>query len=150
MKIRKFKAKDAEQCNKIINNVLDKGGRNMPEKAIKKIKAGSTPQAIIKKSKTRQYFVCENKREIIAIGGLKGKEVVKMYTALKHQGRGIGSKILKKIENYAKKKKIGKLFLYTSNPKVIRFYEKNGFNIIKKTRDRDKNIDAFYMEKELK
>ncbi len=146
MKIRKFKNADAEQCNKLIEEIIDKS-ENLTKRAKENIKRGSKPEVLIKKSKSRDYFICEKDRKIVGIGGLKKNEVIRMYTSLKKQNKGIGTKILKKIEKTARKKKIKKLFLYT-HPRASKFYFKNGYEIIKKFKDR--GMDVIYMEKKLK
>ena len=146
MKIRKFRKKDAEQCSKMIVNIINES-KNLTKQAKENIKSGSKQGVLIKKSKSRDYFVCEKNGKIIAIGGLKKNEIIRMYISLKQQNKGIGSLILEYLEKLAKKRKIKKVFLYT-HPRASKFYLKNGWKIIKQYRDR--GMDVVNMEKELK
>lgn len=146
MRIRKFKKGDASECSELILRVLESEvrKRHMPKRVRETIRRNASPSELIKKSKSRDYFVCEEKGRVIGIGGLRKREVIRMYTLPISQGKGVGSAILKRIENQAKKNKIKKLFLYT-HPEALRFYVKNKFNVIKKFKDR--GVWVIYMEK---
>ena len=69
-----------------------------------------------------------------------------MYTLPKFQNKGIGTLILKQIEKQAKKGNFKKLILYT-HPKSEKFYQKNGFKIIKELSYEGDPV--LYMEKKL-
>lgn len=138
IKIRKFEKKDAEQASKIIfENIEHSRHLNKKEKEI--IKKRSKPEKLIKRSKKADYFVCEKNKKIIAIGGLMRNEIRTMYTSLKYQNRGIGSRILKKIENHAKKKGKKKLFLYT-HKRAFKFYQQNGYKLLNLRKYHDRKM----------
>jgi len=141
--IRKFKEEDAEICSEIVNECI-KNSRNLTKKAKEKLRKEATPEKLKQKSKKRDYFVYTKNNKPIAIGGLKKNEVIRMYTHPKFQNRGIGTQILKRIVKEAKKKGIKKLFLYT-HPRASKFYLRNGFEIIRKLKD--KGMSVVYMEK---
>ena len=55
-----------------------------------------------------------------------------MAVSNKYQCKGLGTKILINLEQYAFKKNINKIILH-SRENAIGFYEKNGYEVIKKT-----------------
>lgn len=59
-------------------------------------------------------------------------EVKRMYVDLKHRGKGVASKILLALENWAKELGYKKLILETGNkqPEALHLYKKSNFNII--------------------
>lgn len=64
--------------------------------------------------------------------GHKHCELYWLAVKKKYQGQGIGTKLVKFIEKYAKKKKFRQIFIYTGQPmkKTRKFYEKNGYEFI--------------------
>ena len=145
--IRRFRKSDAEACSKIIKLSLN---RRMQADSRKRVLCETTPSALVKDMKNKQYFVCEKSKKIVGIGALSKREneVRTMYIHPKFQGKGIGTEILNSIEKEAKKRKINKLILYTHDP-AFKFYLKNGFSIIKKFIN-NKGETVFYMEKGIK
>ena len=146
MQIRKFKKEDAKACSKIISETVNID-QSLTEEAANHIKKETRPEALIKKMKRIQYFVCEEDCQILGIGLLDSNEVKTMYVLSEFQNKRVGTKILESIEKYAKSKNIKKLILYT-HPKAEYFYLKNRFITIKKFKDG--KMDVVYMEKSLK
>ena len=72
------------------------------------------------------------------------------YMAVKkaHRNRGIGVKLVSKLEIFTKGKKISKIFL-NSRENAVRFYQKRGYSIIKKVKPSFGNIVHYRMEKVL-
>lgn len=64
--------------------------------------------------------------------GHKHCELYWLAVKKKYQEQGIGTKLVKFIENYAKKKKFRKIFIYTGKPmkKTRKFYEKIGYEFV--------------------
>jgi len=147
MKIRRFRKQDAQECADLIKNTIVKSG-DLKKKEQEQIINKSKPDKLIKKMKTKKYFVCIHNNKIIGIGALDQGEVKTMYVSYRFHRRGVGSLILKKIEKEAKKSKLKKLFLYT-HPEAYKFYLKNNFEVIKKYRN-EKGLPIVCMEKHLK
>jgi putative acetyltransferase len=59
-------------------------------------------------------------------------EVKRMYTALESRGKGIASKVLTELENWAKELSYEKCVLETGKkqPEAIALYKKNGYKLI--------------------
>lgn len=148
MKVRKFRKSDAEQVSKMMEEIIS-NDKNLKKKEKEIILNRTKSENIKKRSKIIDYFVAEKYgKKIIGICGLKKNEIINMYSHPEYKNKGIGTKVLVTVSRYAKKKKIKKLFLYTGRPKAVKFYQKNDFKIIRKFKDKGKNI--FYMEKKLK
>jgi ribosomal protein S18 acetylase RimI-like enzyme len=64
--------------------------------------------------------------------GYKHCEVYWLNVKQKYQGQGIGTKLIKYVENIAKKKGFRKVFVYTGKTmkKTRKFYEKNNYKLI--------------------
>ena len=59
-------------------------------------------------------------------------EIKRMYTLLENRGKGIATKVLIELENWAKEMDYEKCILETGKkqPEAIRVYEKNGYKLI--------------------
>ncbi|NNE99321.1 MAG: GNAT family N-acetyltransferase [Pyrinomonadaceae bacterium] len=76
---------------------------------------------------------------VSVVDEVEGLYIRSMAVSLKVQKRGIGQKLIEKVERYAVAKKFEKLYLYTTPflHGAIRLYERNGFK-------RRENIDGFF------
>ena len=74
-------------------------------------------------------------------------ELEKIYVLPTEKGNGIGKTVLDMVIDIAQQKRKKQLILYVidTNQAAIRFYERNGFSLIKKTR-----LDLPYFKEELK
>jgi len=72
------------------------------------------------------------------------------YMAIKksHRGKGLGTKIIIDFESIALKNRIKKIFL-NSRENAIKFYQKNGYEVINKTDSSFGDIIHYRMEKNL-
>jgi RimJ/RimL family protein N-acetyltransferase len=72
---------------------------------------------------------------------------------VREKGKGYGSKLLKAIENVAREKGLRKVWarVLKNNHKAIRAFLKNGYKIVKTTREKHVNSTVFliYFEKKL-
>ena len=127
-KIRKFKEKDEEQIKSMIKTVLTEIFGNF---------------GIRKWEDFKDYdivYIAEDKEKIIGSAALKSLEnktgkLKRMYIHKEYRNKGIGKKLLKKIENFAIKNKLNRIVLSTSDIQLkpaFEFYKKNGFKEITK------------------
>ena len=152
MKIRKFKKSDANEAAKlIIKNDLEVAVKFYPKKVVSARLKEITPAKILKKSVKRICFVAEENKKIIGYISLSGNEIKKCFVLPKYHKRGIGRKLVFKIEKIAKIKGIKKLVLY-SNFYTEKFYKKCGFKRLKIIWENvgDLKFKQIYMEKKLK
>ena len=135
MRIRQYQKKDKEQLLKLIENCLYQ---------IFKVKLKKIEWDISFFRKDGILYVAEDKGKIIGSIGIKQqkKEIArleKMYVDKRYRRRGIGKKLYKKVESFAKKQGYRQIILSTT-PQMkdaISFYRKNGFEFYKANKKRN-------------
>jgi len=123
MKIRKAKIEDAKEVSKLRKKAFKEvNNKNYSKEHILAFNKKSTPKKILERMKNSKMF-CADSKDNGLLGGLY----------VKHDliGKGIGTKLVKFIENYAKKKGFNKIELY-STKESYRFYLKNNYKLLKK------------------
>ena len=65
------------------------------------------------------------------------------------RGKGVGTKLIKKTEAFAKEQQCEKAFVETTSWQAKPFYEKNGYNLIATINNRPKGHASHYLTKEL-
>ena len=94
----------------------------------------------------------DNKNNIIGVGRIHfiNEEAQIRYMAIKKscRGKGLGSKIIMELEKVASNNKIKKIFL-NSRENAIKFYQKNGYQIINQVDSSFEDIIHYRMEKTL-
>ncbi len=152
MRIRKFRKSDANEVAKlIIKNDLEVAMKFYPKKVVIARLKEISPAKILKKSLKRICFVAEEKNKIIGYISLQDNEIKKCFVLPKYHKKGIGRKLVCKIEKIVKKKGIKKLILY-SNFYTEKFYKKCGFKRLKIIWEKvgDLKYKQIYMEKRIK
>lgn len=130
MVIRRFKKQDAEEVSKIIKkNLIRKNNLVYPPKTIEVLLNDTNSENLIKKSKTRNYFVAIENEEILGIGGYEKDDIHTFFVNPKYHRKGIGSKLLVKILEEAKKQGINTINC-ASTPHAESFYKSFGFKRI--------------------
>ena len=131
MKIRKAALKDLNLIVKInrdsqdpldkIIGITDQDMKNMCSNLLKYKKAEFYVYKNIALACFKQDFV-----------GYKNCELFLLLVSKKYQNKGIGTKLLKFIENHAKKRKFRAIYIYTHpiHTVAIRLYRKNGYKKI--------------------
>ena len=94
----------------------------------------------------------DNKNNIIGVGRIHfiNEEAQIRYMAIKKscRGKGLGSKMIVELEEIASNNKIKKIFL-NSRENAIKFYKKNGYQIINQVDSSFGDIIHYRMEKNL-
>ena len=133
MRIRKMKESDIGEIVKLIHDVY---GQNDVRHFLRDLKIGLADK---KESPYRfeDFFVVVIDEKIIAVGGawaLHYEPIARLdwfIVGKERQQKGIGSLLLRHIENHLRKKKISILVAETSSGKnykaAVAFYQKNGF-----------------------
>lgn len=79
-----------------------------------------------------EVYVYENDREIWGFIGLKGEYIEGIFVSGEMQSRGIGKRLL----DFVKTKKTElRLNVYQKNMRAIRFYQREGFKILREGMD---------------
>lgn len=141
MKIRELKSSDARRASYLIRKTIREC---LPgyysEEVIEALSRTNTPKSLLKRAESRQYFVAEENNVLAGIMGLQGNEVKTSFVNPRFQGRGVGSKLLEKVESLAKQRGIKELRVLSSIG-AEDFYKRMGFKRIKKTKSRVQNLE---------
>lgn len=131
MEIRKAKEKDTERIsyliNKSIDNILDKSYTKEQIAIWKKINTPSTIQANLSE---RIIFCGFENDKLVGTIGLKANEIVGLYISYSKTNKGIGGKLLRYVEDYAKEIGLKELKI-TSIPSAESFYLRKGYKVKK-------------------
>jgi len=131
MKIRKAKSKDAKEISKLrINNIKNIVSKSYNKKWINKLIEWNSVEHIKNHIKNRDVFCMAEKDKILGTVDLEGNKLGSLYIKSEIVGKGIGKKLLIFIEEYARKKKLKKLYLYTTK-NAFNFYKKFGYRLLK-------------------
>lgn len=152
--IRKFKDSDSVELAKMHKSTI----RNVNSQDYNKnqIKVWSDKISAEKyertsKEKNRIILVAIERRKIVGYGEYLNKHIVGLYISKNNLGKGIGKKLLQKLEAHAYKKGIRTIKCY-STITAHKFYEKNGYKTIKKNTKYklgNQKLTVFEMKKRL-
>jgi GNAT superfamily N-acetyltransferase len=127
IEIRKFKDKDALAASNLIKRTLfEENSKFYPKSVIEYMCNEFSPEFLIKLSKDRDFLVATEKSKIIGTITIINDYVGTLFVNPAYHNKGIGTKLMEKIENLAKEKKIQKLRL-NSSINAVDFYEKLGY-----------------------
>ncbi|HRZ85381.1 MAG TPA: GNAT family N-acetyltransferase [Candidatus Paceibacterota bacterium] len=151
MKIIKAKIKDAEEISKLrLNTIKNIVSKSYGKKWTNKLIEWNSVEHIKNHIKNRDTFCMVEKNKILGCIDLEGEKLGGLYIKYNLIGKGIGKKLLLFLEDYARKKKLKRLYLF-STKNALNFYKKFGYKLIEKKAveiDGVKNIDLI-MEKRL-
>ncbi|MFX1537382.1 MAG: GNAT family N-acetyltransferase [Promethearchaeota archaeon] len=148
--MRLFRPKDAEDCSFLMQDHFLNHAENLPLESRQNIAQARNKDYIQQIAKDRTIVVAIEKDKIVGMGALKENEIRHMYVLADFQYKGIGSAILRFLENEAKKKGLNSIFVY-SVFYAEKFYQKHGFKVIKKDiiERQGSSLEAILMKKEL-
>lgn len=128
--IRLFSKKDSEICKDIVARCFDRSVI-LEEIAKQYIKERYMSTGYFE-SKSREYplFVYEKDGKVIAIGGIEGNMIKKLYVDPDEQGKGIGREMLNHLEDVAIRTGLIEVLL-DSYENCAGFYEKQGYSVVK-------------------
>ena len=130
IKIRKFKKERAKEvCKLIIDCFNEFVAPSFSKKASNEYLARVTPEILIENSKSKErdiYVAIKNNQIIGIIEGVKNYRIVWLFVNKKFYKKGIGKKLVNKIESIFKKRG-GKIMKIRSSLYSVKFYEKIGY-----------------------
>jgi citrate lyase synthetase len=127
--IRLFTNKDSESCRRIIEMCFDYSVI-LEEKAKAHVRKTYTKDGYFE-SKAVLYplFVYEKNRNVVALGGIEGNVIKKLYVAPEEQGKGIGTEMLVHLESIGIEAGHKEFVLYCFENSVG-FYKNRGYSIV--------------------
>jgi len=125
--IRQAKIQDAKK----LSYLIQKNAEHVEENLYTPIQratwsAQNKPKTLKEQLKKRKVFCAFEHNKLVGTIALEGNLVCGMYVSYSKRGQGIGQKLLKHLENYAKRKGLTELIL-TASPNGYGFYLKNGY-----------------------
>lgn len=150
MEIKDASIKDIRRISYLIHKNTDSNPNNYSKEQIKAWKKYNTPAQIGKQLKDRKVFCAFQKEKLVGTIALKENFISGFYVSHSIRGKGIGSKLINHLEDFARKNKIKKLYL-TSTPSAFKFYLNKEYLTVEKVKLTIYGIDYLEtkMEKEL-
>ncbi len=128
MKIRRTKKSDWKRCNEIIKAAVN--GTKISEEHKRVLKKRYALSGISKLSKPSDMFVLEKYGNIQVTGKLRDHEIGMIYVNPQYQRQKLGTKMMKHLEEFAKKKKLNMVYVGALHP-ARGFYKKLSYKKIK-------------------
>lgn len=123
--LRLFDPRDAERCCQIITNAaFQMTGLN--EEALQFILSKNEPEERAKEFSQFFTLVWEDQGKIRGLGSLNKNEIKRIYVEPSSQRRGIGSSIVRALEQEAQRNHVSCLVV-ESQPNAVPFYQQLGF-----------------------
>lgn len=152
MKIRKVKIDDAKEIQKLRIDTLKKiNSCHYNKDQLRELVNLNKIKEVIKKINERDMFCLIEDKQIKGVIDLYHNNIGGLYIKHTEINKGYGTKLLKFIEKYVKKKGINKLILYPTKF-AERFYIKHGYRFNNKIKQYSLNKIRFrykIMEKKL-
>ena len=149
MKFRKARINDAKEISILRKNTIKKvNGWDINKKEMKYLMNNNKPKIIADKIKNRDMFCLIDNNKIIGTVDLHNNEIGSVFVRYNFVKKGIGTKMMDFIEDYAKGKHIKNVHLKSAK-QAKNFYLKRGYKLIKKIKN-DRGSINFLMIKNLK
>ncbi len=148
MRIRNFKKEDARKVSNLTRKCLSEvNSKDYPKSVIEFMHKHFTPAKLIQYSKERNVFVAAENEKILGTASLKDDNISTVFVNPNIHGKGIGSKLMDRVEDLAKKNgyKTAKL---SSSLTSFEFYKHRGYKKIKMLHSEDFG-DTIEMKKKL-
>jgi GNAT superfamily N-acetyltransferase len=127
IQIRRFEPSDAEAVSNVIRTTMQiSNAADYPMECLQPVIDYFSPAKVAQLSHERDCLVAAEEGEIIGTAALDGDELVTFFVDPQHQGRGIGSALLKEIEAIALDHSRRELKVDASLTGAA-FYERHGY-----------------------
>ncbi|MDD9952855.1 MAG: GNAT family N-acetyltransferase [Candidatus Woesearchaeota archaeon] len=150
MRIRKYRDEDAAAIARLHRGtVLHVNKNDYSKRAIRAWLKRTTAANIRASAAKRNRFVAIQQEKVVGVAGITDNEIRGMYVHKDHQREGIGSKLLKRIEQEAQKNSVKTLHV-KSSPYAVPFYKKHSYKKLKTCTEPRFGLTCFKMQKRLK
>jgi len=130
MIIRKAKKEDARKISLLRKKTLREINKNdYPKIFLNFLINENSTKGIINKLKDRTMFCAWEGDNLLGTIELKHDKIMGLFIKTSEMGKGLGTKLMDFIENYARSKKIKQARLY-STKFALNFYKKRGYHLI--------------------
>lgn len=132
MRIRKFLKSDAKELSELMREtVVKSNSKDYSKEAIKCLCDAYSEEKLMKDSKKMDIFVAAKNSKLLGTISLDEDKISRMFVLPEYQGQKIGSKLIKYVEQFAKKKGITVLCVRSSLT-AYGFYQKLGYQKTRK------------------
>ena len=146
MRIRKIREEDAKKVSELIHRTLvEINSKDYSQRVIQNMKDNFTSQRITKRIKKRDIYVAVDSKKILGTASLDNNVILSFFVDSKNIGKGIGSRLLKFLENKIKKKGF-KEAKVPSSITALDFYKKLGYREYDRKNDSRFGL-SIYMKK---
>jgi N-acetylglutamate synthase-like GNAT family acetyltransferase len=125
--VRRFEPKDAEAVSEVIRVTMRKSNRSdYSMEILQPLIDYFSPEKVLQLCRERDCLVAESDNQIVGTAALDKNELAAFFVLPDFQNKGIGSSLLKQIEQIARQKQISTIIVessITGEP----FYEKMGY-----------------------
>jgi len=131
MHIRNFKKEDAGKVSNLIRKcLLEVNSKDYPKSVIEFMHNHFTPATLVQYSKERNVFVAVENEKILGTASLKEDDISTVFVNPNIHGKGIGSKLMDKVEDLAKRNGY-KTVKLSSSLTSFEFYKRRGYKKVK-------------------
>jgi putative acetyltransferase len=123
--IRQFRVADAEACSSIVRACLLTDPQMQQPAGTALVRAGS-PGILCEWASRFYVAVCELENCMVGLGGVDMNEIRLLFVHPDHQGKGIGSGLLKQLEDLVPPALFRDVFVYAA-PAAAGFYRMHGY-----------------------
>lgn len=125
--IREFEPKDATAVSDVIRQTMRvTNSKDYSLEILAPLIEYFSPEKVLALGKERFCLVAEIDNQIIGTAALEESELCTFFVSPDFQGKGIGTLLIKAIENIAAENKIKKI-KFASSLSAVSFYEKMGY-----------------------
>lgn len=90
-----------------------------------------------------ETLIVRENTNILGFISTKGNYLAALFIRPEHQGKGLGKKLLKHLQQ---RSSFLELKVFAKNQSAVKFYQNNGFNIAAEAEDKDTGEKEFIME----
>jgi N-acetylglutamate synthase-like GNAT family acetyltransferase len=137
MQIRRFRKEEAKKVSSLIRKCLrEVNSKDYSKKVIDFMCSHFSPKTVIANSEKRRIFVAVEKERILGTASLHDNVILTVFVNPNIQCKGIGRKLMNKVESEAKKNGFKSVKL-PSSLTAIDFYKKLGYKKVKEKYDKN-------------
>lgn len=127
MEIRKFNSTDAKEVSNVIRRALAiTSSKDYPPDYLQSVIEEFSPEKVLELSKEREMFVAVIDSKVVGTGSLLNDTIYTLFVNPDIHGKGIGKKLMEKLEALARANHISELIVPASY-NAIGFYEHLGY-----------------------
>jgi N-acetylglutamate synthase-like GNAT family acetyltransferase len=128
--IRKFDNGDADNVSRlIIDNLTTRAVLDYGKAAVTQLVQFYSPQQMKDCARNEELYVALDASEIVGTAGLDQSRIRNVFVRTDHHRRGIGSQLVRHLEDIAARQGKVNVFLF-ANLSTVDFYQEQGYSIV--------------------